>query len=495
VLAPRPTPAILLEAPPEPELPQLADDFRILMIGVGSTGVVTVNALLATAARRAGLWASQLDQTGLSQRGGRVASHCRIARSALAGTAQVPAHGADLLLAFDALGASDSRSLACLDPDRSACMLHENVAPTADAVSDIRRALPSLEFLARRIAPHTRSLDRLPAEELCTALLGSPRPANVMLLGAAYQRGLLPLPADALEGAILEHGLATDTNLRAFRLGRSFAVHPEEIAKVLRSSAPVGIGDGIAPEHAATLLGQIWRELDSLVGHLRVEDDRIVDPRSLSRQLAHFAVDLCDFQNRAYGARYVRTLLPLARAELACVPHGADSLRVLPSAARELYRLMAYKDEYEVARLHLRGPFRRWLEERTGPGLRPSYLLHPPALRALGLKRKLALRFGAEGILRLLAALRWLRATPFDPFGRSEVRRSERELVRWYEGVLGQLAERMESLGIRRAREVAETAAQVRGYEGIKLANAASAREQAEKLLCEVDPERTTAGG
>ena len=96
------------------------------------------------------------------------------------------------------------------------------------------------------------------------------------MLGTAYQRGLLPLPADALEGAILEHGLATDTNLRAFQLGRSFAVHPEEIAKVLRSSAPVGIGDGIAPERAATLLGRIWQELDSLVGHLRVEDDRIV---------------------------------------------------------------------------------------------------------------------------------------------------------------------------------------------------------------------------
>jgi indolepyruvate ferredoxin oxidoreductase len=316
-----------------------------------------------------------------------------------------------------------------------------------------------------------------------------------MLLGTAYQRGLLPLPLDALEGAILEHGVASETNVRAFRLGRSFAAHPEEVAEVLRSSAPVGIGDGIAPERAGALLGRVWQELDSLVGHLRLEDDQIVASRPLSRQLAHFAVDLCDFQNRAYAARYVRTLLPLARAELACAPHSADSLRVLPSAARELYRLMAYKDEYEVARLHLRGPFRRWLQERAGPGLRPCYLLHPPALRALGLKRKLALRFGAEAILRLLAALRWLRATPFDPFGRSEVRRSERELIQWYEGVIGQVAERIESLGIQRARKIVETAAQVRGYEAIKLANAASAREQAEKLLCEVDPERSSAAG
>ncbi len=506
-IAPLGVPADLSPPDSDPLLPPFEDDYRVLLIGVGSTGVVTVDALLVEAARIQGHYAAHIDQIGLSQRGGRVASHFRLSRRPIESSAHVPWGGADTLLAFDPLGASDSAGLVHLSSDRTHCVMHSCVSPTAQMVSNPESHRPTAEALADRLRSRTRQLDSLPAEELCIALFGTHLSANVMLLGYAFQCSALPLPSTALEGAIRALGVAVDANLAAFRAGRAFRLHPEQVAAVLRRARPLAIGEDGSPEQAGQTFPAEWARLAPLLagaqgtpasgdpGSGRDAGDAANDSdawNSLTRRVAGWALDLADYQNSAWGKRYLSTLLPLVEAELSQYEtretretrEGSDGrLSLTAVAARELYRLMAYKDEYEVARLHLRSPFRRWLDERSGGRVKPVYWLHPPLLRDLGLRRKLELGHWVEVGFRALASLRFLRGTAFDPFGRTAARRLERDLIRWYEDLLATLVARSESLSRTRALEVAESAALIRGYEEIKRRGAAQAKEKADKLL------------
>jgi indolepyruvate ferredoxin oxidoreductase len=203
----------------------------------------------------------------------------------------------------------------------------------------------------------------------------------------------------------------------------------------------------------------------------------------LRRRVAAFAVDLADYQDRAYAERYLHTLEPLARAEAEATPH---STAVTEAAARELYRLMAYKDEYEVARLLLRGPWRRWLERRHEGRVELLYHLHPPLLRALGLRRKLALGRSVEPLLAALARMKRLRGTPLDPFGLTRARKVERELARWYPTVLADLAAALTPGNAVLALEVASAPEALRGFEDVKLSRVdavgAAVREKLARL-------------
>jgi indolepyruvate ferredoxin oxidoreductase len=486
-IAPIAVPQDLQPPDSDPRTPDFEEDFNVLMIGVGSTGVVTVDALLVEAARIEGYCAAHIDQIGLSQRGGRVASHLRLARSPIESSAHVPWGGADTLLAFDALGANDSSGLVYLSSDRTQCVMHSCVSPTASMVSNPREHPPQADALAERLARHTRRLDSLPAEELCIALFGSHQSANVMLLGYAFECGAIPLASATLEEAIRSLAVAVDANLAAFRAGRAFRARPQYVASLLKQARPPAIGEDGSPERARELFPAEWERLGPLLSHLH-DASTSPDPTSsaipLERRVAGWALDLAEYQNAAWGARYLQTLLPVVEAEIS---QHARRLLLSNTVARELYRLMAYKDEYEVARLHLRSPFRRWLDERSGGTARPVYWLHPPLLRALGMRHKLQLGrvFGRsfELLLRVLASLRFVRGTAFDPFGRTAARQLERDLIGWYEALLATVVERIESMGLPRALEVAECAALIRGYEDIKERAAAAARERAEKLL------------
>ena len=460
----------------EPALPELGDEYNVLMIGIGSTGVVSVGALLVDAARRDGLFAAHIDQTGLSQRGGRVVSHLRISRSQIQTSATVPWGGADTLLAFDALSAVDPQGLAYLSSLRTRGVLHESMTPTADMVSDPDAARPELDELRGRLATRVKSLCGLPAEEICTAVLGSHLPANVVLLGFAFQHEALPLSRESLEAAIRD-GVAGETNLAAFRLGRRLAAHPERVAPLLAEAMPPSIGQEGSSEDARALYGERWMQVEDMLR--AVEKDEV-----FLSTLAGFAVDLAAYQNLATGLHYLDIVLSVLRAELS---QHAVNLQLTPVAARELYRLTAYKDEYEVARLALKGPYRRWLAGRTRGRAKPVAWLHPPALRALGLSRKLRLGASFTPLLRGLAALKGLRTTAFDPFGRARVRRVERELVCWYETLLARIAHDIERIGLGRGASIAAEAAAIRGYEDLKLERAAATRERVAKRLEALD--------
>ncbi|MEE8580186.1 MAG: indolepyruvate ferredoxin oxidoreductase family protein [Myxococcota bacterium] len=464
--------------PPEqdPPLPEFDESFSILMIGVGSTGVVTVDAILMAAVRNEGLHGLHLDQTGLSQRGGRVSSHCRISRRPLRECARVPWGGADTLLAFDPICAADAQGLPHLSSQRTHTVLHDSLSPTAEMVSDIDRPGPSLASLRATLEEASRELHALAAEEIATAVLGEHQCANILLLGFAFQHGAIPLSSRSIELAIEENDVRVDTNLRAFRLGRCLAVEGDLVRRLLRAARPLSVGADGDPAETRARFGELWNQLEALVSG-QPEDEEGID---LCSRIAGLALDLRDYQNHRYAERYLRALLPLVREEHA---QRVEILKLTPVVARELYRLMAYKDEYEVARLHLRGPFRRWLDRRSGRRVHPTYWLHPPLLRSLGLTRKLRLGPWFELGLRGLVALRRLRGTAFDVFGASEVRRVERELVDWYEELMMELARRLESMGVDVATEIAEMAAAIRGYESLKIERAALARERVEKAL------------
>src|SRR5690606_2293347 len=238
---------------------------------------------------------------------------------------------------------------------------------------------------------------------------GDDQYANVLLLGAAYQAGALPLPAEAIEEALRLNGVRVAENLRAFRLGRRAVADPDGVAAL---AVPAGrereSAGGAAPEWPAgvpAIAAEPGSELARLV--------RIRGP------------DLVAYQDEAYARRYAEVVERVRRAEAERVPGSAA---LAEAVARNLYKLMAYKDEYEVARLSLAPEVAAAVRARSGDGARVRYRLHPPILRALGLRRKLSLGRWFRPVLALLAALRRLRGTPFDPFGHTHVRRVEREL-------------------------------------------------------------------
>jgi indolepyruvate ferredoxin oxidoreductase len=440
---------------PDVDLPAPAaapgPEARIRLVGIGGTGVVTVNQVLGMAALLDGRHAGGLDQTGLSQKAGPVTSDLRLSASAVTDGAVVPAGDADLLLGFDLLGAAAPGALRVADPVRTLAVVSTALAPTGEMVVDARASAPDPHAARAAIDAVTRAADNvyLDAHGLCEQLFGDATAANVLLLGAAWQAGTIPLSLAAIEEAFRLNGVAVERNLAAFAWGRVAVARPA----ALPAGAPapvVGTPDRIREQVAAVEPGE---------GPLR-------------RTLELRAADLLGWGGpRAVGA-YLASVARVREAERARTGESA----VTEAFAQGLHKLTAYKDEYEVARLHLEG-----LRELPA-GARPTFHLHPPLLRALGMRRKLRLGPWFIPVFRLLRRGRVLRGTAFDPFGHSEVRRVERALPGEYtshvEAALARLDERTAPLVL----EIAQLPDLVRGYEQIKLAGVVRFRERAAEL-------------
>ncbi len=474
-VAPRP----LWDPPslPDPEVAPLGDErFEVVIVGVGSMGVVSLNVLLIRAAEIEGLHALHLDQTGLAQRGGRVVSHCSFGRAPLAGSPRVGWGRADLCFALDPLGAEEPASLRMLDPARTHTAVHSTLVPTQESVRG-GKGTP-LERIEAELARRSRSIFSLPVEALTEAALGSARAANVTLVGAALQRGLLPLSLDAVEAAI-RRGILVQENLDALRLGRAVAHDPKLCERLLGLVEPAGIGDEGSPLEAARVLGASWQAFERELSAHEPHPERA----ALLARVASFALDLVDYQSEPYARPYLAALTRVVQAEGRAAP---GSLALASVAARELYRMLAYKDEYEVARLMLRGPYRRWLEQRHGGEVALRYHLQPPLLKRFGLRRKLAVGRSIEPLLQLLVRLRALRGTRLDPFGWLASRRSERELASWYPALLERLCDALTPANLERAVAIAGAPAEIRGFEALKLERAQSVRARVERLVAEL---------
>ena len=453
-------PGVPVELPdPEPMF-DAASKILIRMPGIGGTGVVTASQILQMAALLEGKWASGLDQTGLAQKGGAVTSDIRIAPSPSLGALRAGNGEVDLLLGLDILGTVTADTLKTLDPRRTVAVVNLHETATAGMVTDKdASALPVQEIMSR-VEAATRS-DKaiwLDAGNMAQQLFADHMPANLIMLGAAYQHGCLPVGVAAIEEAIRLNGAGATANLTAFAWGRAAVVDrmATETALAQRSASAVPAG----PAVPATV-----REL--VTGF----DDRL---RPLVEQRA---ADLVDYQDLRYARRYVEDVREILTAEQRILT--SDATEVTHAYARNLYKLMAYKDEYEVARLHLDAVERARRDHVFGKGARVEVLLHPPALRAVGLKRKLRLRRSAAPLFAALRVARRLRGTPLDPFGPAEVRRVERALVTEYRNLVRQTLVHLSASTHEQVAAIASLPDLIRGYEGIKLANVERYRKAA----------------
>jgi len=451
----RVTPRLPAEIP-DPERPVSSlsgPGYGIVATGIGGTGVVMLNQVLATAAFLDGLRVTGLDQTGLSQKAGPVVSHLRLwpgdgpepeASSA------VGEESADLLLALDLLVAADPKHLVRAAPDRTVTVASTSLVPTAAMV---RGDGPAADLAALLEAVRERSrpggLIEVDTLGLATTLFGDGVTANLIALGAAYQAGAVPLQASSILRAIELNGVAVERNKTAFLAGR-LAVHDPGSLPVPRRSGELRRDpEPASAEAAARLAGE--RGLDGPAAELPVRR----------------AAELIAYQNVGYAARYLDLVGAAALAEAGV---AGEPGALTDAVASGFFHLLAYKDEYEVARLHLLPEFDLALGDAVPGGRGMRYMLHPPVLRAFGLRKKIGLPAGvARPAFRVLRAMRPLRGTALDPFGHTAVRRTERRLASEYEAEVHSVLAALTSANLTAAVNLARLPLEIRGYEQIKL--------------------------
>jgi indolepyruvate ferredoxin oxidoreductase len=450
--------------------PQLQfDDGEVLlrMPGIGGTGVVTVSQILQMAAHLDGKFAAGLEQTGLAQKGGPVVSDVRIAKQPVRGSLRASRATADVLIGFDLLGAAEASNLATARPGHTVAVVNTSLVPTAAMVMN-RVALPgSAEDSITRIAEATRAKDNvyLDAQRLSEELFDDHMPTNMLLIGAAYQNGCIPISADAIEEAIRLNGAAVDKTLTAFRWGRAAVIGSAMIFAAVTT--------------AVSAVVQVDAASRALARSITTDGD-------LQQVLATRVADLTGFQNEALALRYadeVTRVVSIARSRV----DDDAAHRVGTAYARNLHKLLAYKDEYEVARLHLDPVEKARRDAEFGPDADVSVLLHPPILRAMGMKQKIRLRGRtSEVTFRALRAAKTVRNTPLDVFGHAKVRRVERELIAEYQQLVRSSLDRLSAETLDTVLELVELPDMIRGYEEIKLANVERYRERARALSAEL---------
>jgi indolepyruvate ferredoxin oxidoreductase len=447
---------------PEPVL-KVSADARIYMIGIGGTGVVTVNQILGTAALLDGRHVIGLDQTGLSQKGGPVVSHLKLSNVALDSSNKVGVGGTDCYLGFDILAATAPTNLDHASPDRTIAVVSTSQVPTGAMVTSTEVHFPESNGLIASINRFTRKDENvyLDALGLAELLFDDHMASNMIVLGAAYQAGAIPVSAAAIEEAIVLNGVSVAMNTHAFRAGRLLVADPAWVGTLKKHR--VGQVD-VAPALTAEARGLVDRA--GATGELR----RLLEIR---------VPELIAYQDAAYAGQYVDFVTRVAEAERRGAP---GETRLSEAVARYLFKLMAYKDEYEVARLHLRNDVAAALAQEFPDGVKVQYNLHPPLLRAMGMKKKIRLGTWFDGAFRALYAMRRLRGTGLDVFGRAEVRRVERELIGEYRALIEKALAGLSPESYDRAAKLAALPDVIRGYEELKLRNVARFREQVKAL-------------
>jgi len=443
-----------LPALPEPGNPALDEPYGILVTGVGGTGVVTIGALLGMAAHLEQKGCTVLDMTGLAQKGGAVYSHVRIARRPdEIHAVRIAAGGARLLLGCDLVVSASQDALSKLQLGQSRAIVNSHETITGDFTRNPDLGFPS-RALQRSIAAAAGEdkVEFLNATDLATGLLGDAIASNLFMLGFAYQRGLVPLSAEAIERAIALNGVAVDFNQDAFRWGRRTAIDPALVRA--RAMPP----DAVPPSH------RLSETLDQII----------------SRRIAF----LTDYQDAAYAARYAARVGRVREAEVACLP---GETRLTQAVARSLFKLMAYKDEYEVARLYTDTDFLKRVADQFEGSYTLNFHLAPPTLGdpdpETGHLRKRSFGPWMLPVFRVLARLRRLRGTPFDVFGRSDERKLERRLIGEYDELLDEILGILSSANHEVAIELASLPLEIRGFGRVKEANLAHVKAQQEVLL------------
>jgi len=438
---------------PEPTLPSLDQPFNILLPGVGGTGVTTVGAMLGYAANLEGKGCSVLDQAGLAQKFGPVVSHIRIAaRQDDLFAVRIAAGEAHLLLGCDLLVSSGPDAIAKLNSAKSHAVVNSQQTPTAEFTRN-----PDAEFPADAMMQTLREAvgeDKthfVPATELATKLMGDSIASNLFMLGFAFQKGLIPLTSAAIEKAIELNGVAVNLNQQAFLWGRRAAF---DLPAVQAAANP----DAVA----------------------------VFEPEALSleQRLANNSKTLGEYQNSAYGERYLALVYKVRDAESRLFP--GEQMALTEAVAFNYFKLLAYKDEYEVARLYSNGEFTRQLQAQFEGDYRLEFHLAPSWLAKRdpnsGAPSKRSFGPWMLKAFDVLARFKFLRGTAFDPFGRSLERRQERELIDSYVGDIELILTHLTANNRHTALSLARLPERIRGYGHVKESAMKAAALQAARM-------------
>jgi len=438
--------------PAAPVLPAVADKpYGVLITGIGGTGVVTIGAIMGTAAHIEGKGVTVLDQLGMAQKGGAVISHVRIGASPEALHAvRLGAGGADLLLGCDLVVSASADALARLEPGASHAIVNTHQTITGDFTRRPDLAFPANTLrLSVEAAAGAEACDFVEATEIATALLGDSIATNMFMLGYAYQKGLIPIGHESLEKAIELNGAAVAMNTAAFRWGRRAAHDRAAVEKLL---APA---ENVVPF-------RLSRTVDEIV--------------------ASRAKHLAGYQNAALAERYKALVEKVRAAEQKTGKSG-----LAEAVARNYAKLLAYKDEYEVARLYADAAFQAGLDRQFEGDYKLRFHLAPPLFASRDPKTGHLLKqeFGSWMLpaFKLLAKFKFLRGTAFDPFGYTAERKVERSLIGEYEGLVGELLATLTATNHDLAVHLASVPDDIKGYGHVKDAHLAKARRKQGELL------------
>jgi indolepyruvate ferredoxin oxidoreductase len=443
---------------PEPAIPALKSSYGILVTGIGGTGVITIGQIVGVAAHLEGKGVSVLDMSGLAQKYGAVMSHVQVAASPEHMHAtRIPTGGADLVLGCDLVVAASTEAMEKMAPARTRALVNASVTPTAEFVRNPNWQLPGTD-LQKDVADSCKQAVFVPAAEVASGLMGDAIATNMFMLGYAYQKGWIPISAASLERAIELNGVAVDFNKKSFLWGRRAAVDLERVKRIA------------IPADVIPIEQHLSRNLEELV-----------------ERRAKF---LAEYQDAVYAARYRALVEKTGKLE----KDRVNSTKLTEAVARCYAKLLAYKDEYEVARLHADAGFRAKIEGMFEGDYRVVYHLAPPLLArkdpTSGEPRKI--RFGAWmlPVFKVLSSMRFLRGTALDPFGYTEERRTERALIREYEATVERLLARLTAQNHALAVQIASIADEIRGFGHIKARSIDPARKKRDELLARFESGR-----
>ncbi len=441
---------------PDPVLPQINGTYNIVLTGVGGTGLVTVGALLGMAAHIENRGVGILDMIGLAQKGGAVLSHLRIGNSPEdIHSPRIASQGADLVIGGDLVVTGGQKTLSVIKSGHTKLVVNSYELITGDFTKNADMLFPSLKIKQsiQQFAgsDHTEFLD---ASRLATALIGDTIATNIFMLGFTYQRGLIPLEQSSIEKAMEINGLSVEGNKLAFLWGRRTA-HDGKRVSELTSSIVAGFG---------------------------LKDP----PEGLDELIQHRADVLRDYQNKSYVQRYLHLVERVRTLEIDRVP---GSTEFTEAVASYYFKLLAYKDEYEVARLYTNGDFMHKIKGRFEGDYKLKLHLAPPLFsrRDAHSGEPVKTAYGAWilSAMNLLARFKFLRGTAFDPFGKTAERKMERRLIEEYEQTIEELLRGLSKKNHALAVEIARIPEQIRGYDLVKQKHVESAKSQKNELLNE----------
>ena len=422
---------------PDPVFPSIDQPWNVLVTGVGGTGVLTVAAVLSMAAHLEDKGVATMNQTGLAQKFGPVISHLRIAKDQNAiHTVRIPAGDADLVIGCDLLVSASDDALAKLHKNRSHVVINDTVAATAEFIDNpdtVFHVDPMKQSILHELAEGRAKF--LPATEIATALMGDSIATNLFMVGVAFQQGLIPISAEAIDKALELNGVAVEFNQQAFNWGRQAAFDQAQVEQIAG-----------------------------------LDTSRFTPCESLQDILEFRVNDLIGYQNKDYAEQYRAAVAAVHAKEQEKLGQGSDRLTI--AVAKATHRVMAYKDEYEVARLYTDGRFKKQLEEKFEGDYKLALHLAPPLFsrRDSDTGHLIKRRFGSYMLFmfKLMAPLKFLRNTRLDIFGYSEERKIERRLVSELAETVETVIDGLNDRNLDHAIEIINLTLGVRGYGHVK---------------------------